>query len=92
MHQRNKEKNDQYDGNPLKKSGLGLRKFVAADRTTLAVLWHLHRTIGAFFFLTPDQFYCLLSFDLILHRTLGLDETDPRAFCKIDFSNFPMIK
>jgi len=64
MHQRDEEKNDQYYGNPLKKSGLGLREFVATDGTPLAVFRHLHRTIGTFFSLTPYQFCRLLSFHL----------------------------
>ena len=61
MHQRDEEKNDQYYGNPHKKSGLGLREFVTADGTTLAVFRHIHRTIGAFFSLTPYQLCRLLS-------------------------------
>lgn len=61
MHQGDQKEYDQNDGNPHKKSRLGFREFVTADGTTLAVFRHLHRTIGAFFSLTPYQFCRLLS-------------------------------
>jgi len=71
MHQGYKKEYNQYDGNPLENSGFGLREFVAADGTTQATFRHIYRTIGTLFFLTPDQFCCLRSFDLSFSAVLS---------------------